>query len=212
MTSTAPSPSIPDQPIRSTVRFGLSDVISEPSPYTARPRPKARSRPRMSPSFAPTSMNAAITSVYIVIALCTPVTVVFRSATICEIETFMTLESSTMMNWADARMISGSHLRTRPTLRWPPEEPADGKSRPAPIDELLRVGSSGADGGSDPRRGLRRARTGDHALRRARRGRRRHADRLQRRVRLRLREARRPVRPHGARRGQALLRGLRAAG
>ena len=94
------------------MRFGLSAVISEPSPYTARPSPKARSRPRMSPSFAPTSMNAAITSVYIVIALCTPVTVVFRSATICEIETFITLESSTMMNWADARMISGSHLRT----------------------------------------------------------------------------------------------------
>src|SRR5436305_13640739 len=66
----------------------------------------------MAPSFAPTSMNAAITSVYIVIALCTPVTVVFRSATIREIETFITLESSTMMNWAAARMISGSHLRT----------------------------------------------------------------------------------------------------
>ena len=65
----------------------------------------------MSPSFAPTSMNAAITSVYIVIALCTPVTVVFRSATICEIETFITLESSTMMNCADARIDSGSHLR-----------------------------------------------------------------------------------------------------
>ena len=57
-------------------------------------------------------MNAAITSVYIVIALCTPVTVVFRSATICEIETFITLESSTMMNWAAARIVSGSHLRT----------------------------------------------------------------------------------------------------
>ena len=67
----------------------------------------------MSPSFAPTSMNAAITSVYIVIALCTPVTVVLRSSTICEIETFITLESSTMMNWADARMINGSHLRIR---------------------------------------------------------------------------------------------------
>ena len=112
ITSTAPSPSIPDQPISSTVRFGLSAVISEPSPYTARPSPKARSRPRMSPSFAPTSMNAAITSVYIVIALCTPVTVVLRSATICEIETFITLESSTMMNWADARITNGSHLRT----------------------------------------------------------------------------------------------------
>ena len=111
ITSTAPSPSIPDQPISSTVRFGLSDVISEPSPYTARPSANAWSRPRMSPSFAPTSMNAAITSVYIVIALCTPVTVVFRSDTICEIETFITLESSTMMNCADARIASGSHLR-----------------------------------------------------------------------------------------------------
>ena len=57
-------------------------------------------------------MNAAITSVYIVIALCTPVTVVFRSATICEIETFMTLESSTITNWADARIPSGSQRRT----------------------------------------------------------------------------------------------------
>jgi hypothetical protein len=39
--------------------------------------------------------------------------VVFRSSTICEIETFITLESSTMMNWADVRIINGSHLRTR---------------------------------------------------------------------------------------------------
>jgi hypothetical protein len=57
-------------------------------------------------------MNAAITSVYMVIALCTPVTVVFRSDTICEIETFMTLESSTITNWADARITSGSQRRT----------------------------------------------------------------------------------------------------
>ena len=41
-------------------------------------------------------MNAAITSVYAVIAACTPVTVESRSATICEIETFITLESSTI--------------------------------------------------------------------------------------------------------------------
>ena len=113
ITITAPIPSMSDQPIRSTVRFGLSAVVSDPQAYTARPMAKIRSRPNMSPSFAPTSMKAAITSVYIVIALCTPVTVVFRSSTICEIETFITLESSTIMNWADARMISGSHLRTR---------------------------------------------------------------------------------------------------
>src|SRR3954469_19753984 len=66
----------------------------------------------MSPSFAPSSMNAAITSVYSVIAVWTPWIVVSRSSTICEIATFMTLESSTMMNWADARMSMGSHLRT----------------------------------------------------------------------------------------------------
>ena len=40
------------------------------------------------------------------------VTVVSRSATICEIETFITLESSTITNCAAARMISGSQRRT----------------------------------------------------------------------------------------------------
>ena len=62
-------------------------------------------------------MNAAITSVYSVIAVCTPWIVVSRSSTICEIATFMTLESSTMMNWADARMSHGQPLaHERPTL------------------------------------------------------------------------------------------------
>ena len=61
-------------------------------------------------------MNAAITSVYSVIAVCTPWIVVSRSSTICEIATFMTLESSTMTNWAEARMSMGSHLRTTGTL------------------------------------------------------------------------------------------------
>ena len=32
ITITAPSPSTSDQPNRSTVRFGLSAVVSEPSP------------------------------------------------------------------------------------------------------------------------------------------------------------------------------------
>ena len=66
----------------------------------------------MSPSFAPTSMNAAITSVYIVIASWTPWIVVSRSSTICEIDTFMTLESSTITNCAAHRISSGNHLRT----------------------------------------------------------------------------------------------------
>src|SRR3954452_22754386 len=66
----------------------------------------------MSPSFAPTSMNAAITSVYIVIASWTPWTVVSRSATICEIDTFMTLESRTITNWAEPRIAIGIQVRT----------------------------------------------------------------------------------------------------
>ena len=70
----------------------------------------------MSPSFAPTSMNAAITSVYRVIAVWTPWIDVSRSSTICEIATFMTLVSSTITNWADANITSGIHLRTSATI------------------------------------------------------------------------------------------------
>ena len=74
-------------------------------------------------------MNAAITSVYSVIAVCTPWIVVSRSSTICEIATFITLVSSTMTNWAEARMSRGIHLRTDgQTLR----------RRPAP--RLVRFG------------------------------------------------------------------------
>jgi hypothetical protein len=57
---------------------------------------------------APASIIAAITSVYAVIASCTPWIVVSRSATICEIDTFMTLLSSTITNCADAKMVIGS--------------------------------------------------------------------------------------------------------
>src|SRR5688572_23345896 len=63
----------------------------------------------MSPSFAPASMNAAITSVYAVIASCTPWMVVSRSETISEIATFMTLLSSTITNCAEPRIASGNH-------------------------------------------------------------------------------------------------------
>ena len=40
----------------------------------------------------------------------TPATVVSRSSTICEIDTFMTLLSSTITNWADARMAIEIHF------------------------------------------------------------------------------------------------------
>src|ERR687897_1065067 len=61
----------------------------------------------MSPSFAPVSMNAAITRVYAVIASWTPWIVVSRSATIWLIDTFMTLLSSTITNCAAARTAIG---------------------------------------------------------------------------------------------------------
>src|SRR5918994_4218219 len=61
----------------------------------------------MSPSFAPVSMNAAITRVYAVIASWTPWIVVPRSATIWLIDTFMTLLSSTITNCAAARTAIG---------------------------------------------------------------------------------------------------------
>ena len=69
-------------------------------------------RPMMSPSLAPSSMNAAITSVYSVIAVWTPWIEVSRSSTICEIATFITLESSTITNCAAESMNIGIHLRT----------------------------------------------------------------------------------------------------
>src|SRR3954469_22085743 len=64
----------------------------------------------MSPSFAPASISAAITSVYAVIASCTPWIVVSRSSTIREIDTFMTLLSSTITNCAAASTAMGSQV------------------------------------------------------------------------------------------------------
>ncbi len=52
-----------DQPRNSTVMFGLNAVISEPTAYTIEPITSARRRPQMSPSFAPSSIVAAIVSV-----------------------------------------------------------------------------------------------------------------------------------------------------
>ena len=63
MTSTAPSPSMIDQPMNSVATFGLSAVVSDPIAYTIDPITKARRRPQTSPSFAPSSISAAIVSV-----------------------------------------------------------------------------------------------------------------------------------------------------
>ena len=81
----------------------------------------------MSPSLAPASMNAAITRVYAVIASWTPWIVVSRSATICEIDTFMTLLSSTITNCADAKIAIGSPSPARAS------SPAAAGTPPRPI-------------------------------------------------------------------------------
>ncbi len=63
ITSTAPSPSMIDQPTNSVATFGLSAVVSEPTAYTIEPITNALRRPQTSPSFAPSSISAAIVSV-----------------------------------------------------------------------------------------------------------------------------------------------------
>jgi len=90
--------------------------------------------------------------VYSVIAVCTPWIDVSRSSTICEIATVMTLEWSTITNWADARMIMGSHLRTGATLPGPEAHAtATPQNRPMPaLTILIRHADVPDPAGSDP--------------------------------------------------------------
>src|SRR6476661_1793915 len=66
----------------------------------------ARLRPMIWPILPPVIMNAAITSVYIVIAVWMPVTVVPTSLATVAIDTFMTDVSSVMRNCAEAKVRS----------------------------------------------------------------------------------------------------------
>jgi len=65
---------------------------------------KARLRPMIWPILPPVIMNAAITSVYIVIAVWIPVTVVPTSLATVAIDTFITDVSSVIKNWAEANV------------------------------------------------------------------------------------------------------------
>ena len=67
---------------------------------------KARLRPRISPTLPPVIISAAITSVYIVIAVWMPVTVVSRSFATVAIAVFMTVVSSAITNWPAASVSS----------------------------------------------------------------------------------------------------------
>ena len=66
------------------------------------PIEKARRRPTIAPILPPVIISDAITSVYNVIAVWMPVTVVPTSAATCRIETFITELSSVIKNWPEA--------------------------------------------------------------------------------------------------------------
>ena len=66
----------------------------------------ARLRPRIAPIFPPVIISDAITSVYRVIAVWIPTTVVSRSLATVAIDTFITDESRTITNCAAASVMS----------------------------------------------------------------------------------------------------------
>src|SRR5215207_1985508 len=77
-----------------------------PTPYKARPMMKQRLRPQRSVNLLPAIISAAITRRNIVIVVCTPLTVVFRSSLMSLIITFMFDPAKLQMNWARASGIS----------------------------------------------------------------------------------------------------------
>ena len=66
------------------------------------PIANARLRPRIWPTLPPVIISDAMTSVYRVMAVWMPVTVVPRSSATVAIDTFITELSSAMRNWPDA--------------------------------------------------------------------------------------------------------------
>src|SRR4029450_5538161 len=85
-----------------TPRPGAAALSSAPTPYPIRPTVKQRLRPQRSVSLPPGIIKAAITSRKIVIAVCTPWTVVSRSSLMSLIITFMFEPAKLQMNWASA--------------------------------------------------------------------------------------------------------------
>src|SRR5215211_837959 len=74
--------------------------------YPSKPSTYARLRPMRSPTLLPIRMNAADTRASSAIADWTPLTVVSRSSTTAEIDTFMSDVSTTSTNIAIARRIA----------------------------------------------------------------------------------------------------------
>src|SRR4029453_8847619 len=83
-------------------RFWATVMAAAPMAYPSRPITYARLRPKRSPILLPIRMNAADTSASSAIAPWTPLTVVPRSRTTEEIDTFMIDVSTTSTNIAIA--------------------------------------------------------------------------------------------------------------
>ena len=84
------------------VRLWASVIASAPIAYASRPTTYARLRPNRSPILLLIRMNAAETSASSAIALWTALTVVSRSLTTAEIDTFISDVSTTSTNIAAA--------------------------------------------------------------------------------------------------------------
>src|SRR5918994_4149357 len=101
--SAAPRPPIIAQKIIIDSKFWVSVIAIAPNPYPKSPRIYAFFLPIKSPILLPTSMKAADTSASRAIADCTPLTVVCKSLTTDEIETFIKEVSMTSTNIAAAK-------------------------------------------------------------------------------------------------------------
>ncbi len=106
MSSAVPTPSKIELPRMRTPSPGDTALSRAPTAYTTRPTLKHFFRPYLSVSLPPGIISAAITSRKIVIAICTPWTVVSRSSLMSLIITFMFEPAKLQMNCASASGIS----------------------------------------------------------------------------------------------------------
>ncbi len=96
-----------------------SVIANAPIAYASSPSTYARLRPMRSPILLLTRMNAAETRASSAIALCTPLTVVSRSFTTAEIDTFISDVSTTSTNIAIASSSDNRVLPSASTVSTP---------------------------------------------------------------------------------------------
>src|SRR3954454_18130806 len=168
--SAAPSPPTIAQKTNTARRSFASVMASAPTAYPRRPMTYPRLRPMRSPTLLLIRMNAAETSASSATADWTPLTVVSRSLTTDEIETFISEVSTTSTNMAAAsnranRPVCGPSpvtgllvsVLTQPP---PPMLPRNPAVRPAPERVMTAALSSGQAGPDIDEAGHASARTG----------------------------------------------------